>query len=195
MKEPAAEATRGCRSGDRIRRTPRSLPRIDRQGASTLTRRTHSKPRHPAGASFHESSTLPPMLAELEQLESDALAGLARRSSPMRTALEILADRLPRLEGPSQGDDATSEGCPARGEACCRQASQRGQDRSGSGLRRQAVRSACRGMSAGPAIDVTEPGLPGGGGCRHVLSRTIAEVAEVFARMGFEIAEGPRGRG
>ena len=45
--------------------------------------------------------------------------------------------------------------------------------------------------AAGPDIDVTEPGLHGGGGRRHVLSRTIAEVAEVFARMGFAIAEGP----
>lgn len=42
-----------------------------------------------------------------------------------------------------------------------------------------------------PSIDVTEPGLPGGTGCRHVLSRTIDEVAEVFRRIGFSIAEGP----
>ena len=30
---------------------------------------------------------------------------------------------------------------------------------------------------SGPVMDVTEPGLPGAEGCRHVLSRTIAEVA------------------
>jgi phenylalanyl-tRNA synthetase alpha chain len=45
--------------------------------------------------------------------------------------------------------------------------------------------------SSGPSIDVTEPGLSMGAGARHVLSRTIDEVAEVFARMGFTIAEGP----
>ncbi|MHC4126989.1 MAG: tRNA ligase subunit PheS family protein, partial [Planctomycetota bacterium] len=44
---------------------------------------------------------------------------------------------------------------------------------------------------AGPAIDVTEPGFPVGGGRRHVLSRTIDEVTEVFARMGFSVAYGP----
>ena len=44
---------------------------------------------------------------------------------------------------------------------------------------------------AGPLIDVTEPGLPVGEGRRHVLSRTIDEVVEVFARMGFSVAYGP----
>jgi phenylalanyl-tRNA synthetase alpha chain len=43
----------------------------------------------------------------------------------------------------------------------------------------------------GPAIDVTEPGLPLGQGRRHILTRTIAEIAEVFARMGFSVAHGP----
>lgn len=42
-----------------------------------------------------------------------------------------------------------------------------------------------------PAIDVTEPGLPEEIGCRHVLSRTIDEVAREFMRIGFSIAEGP----
>jgi phenylalanyl-tRNA synthetase alpha chain len=45
--------------------------------------------------------------------------------------------------------------------------------------------------SPGPAIDVTEPGLPVGRGRRHVLSRTIDEITEVFARMGFSVAYGP----
>jgi phenylalanyl-tRNA synthetase alpha chain len=44
---------------------------------------------------------------------------------------------------------------------------------------------------AGPAIDVTEPGLPPGLGQRHVLSRTTEEIADVFARMGFSVAYGP----
>ncbi|UCD76344.1 MAG: phenylalanine--tRNA ligase subunit alpha [Phycisphaerales bacterium] len=43
----------------------------------------------------------------------------------------------------------------------------------------------------GPAIDVTEPGLDCGGGRRHVISRTIDEIIEVFARMGFTVAYGP----
>ncbi|MGI9012834.1 MAG: phenylalanine--tRNA ligase subunit alpha [Phycisphaerales bacterium] len=43
----------------------------------------------------------------------------------------------------------------------------------------------------GPAIDVTEPGIPCGLGRRHVLSRTIDEITDVFARMGFSVAHGP----
>jgi phenylalanyl-tRNA synthetase alpha chain len=43
----------------------------------------------------------------------------------------------------------------------------------------------------GPWIDVTEPGLFMGEGRRHILSRTIDEITEVFARMGFSVAYGP----
>jgi phenylalanyl-tRNA synthetase alpha chain len=46
-------------------------------------------------------------------------------------------------------------------------------------------------VSTGPILDVTEPGLPLGQGRRHVLSRTIDEITEVFARMGFAVASGP----
>src|SRR5262245_32250375 len=44
---------------------------------------------------------------------------------------------------------------------------------------------------AAPRVDPTEPGLPMGTGRRHVLCRTIDEVVEVFARMGFSVADGP----
>ena len=47
------------------------------------------------------------------------------------------------------------------------------------------------GGGAGPRIDVTEPGIPVGEGRRHILSRTIDEITDVFARMGFRTAEGP----
>ncbi|HMN95637.1 MAG TPA: phenylalanine--tRNA ligase subunit alpha [Phycisphaerales bacterium] len=42
-----------------------------------------------------------------------------------------------------------------------------------------------------PAIDVTEPGIPAGLGRRHVLTRTIDEIVDVFGRMGFSVATGP----
>lgn len=45
--------------------------------------------------------------------------------------------------------------------------------------------------STGPVLDMTEPGLPMGQGRRHVLSRTIDEITDVFARMGFSVADGP----
>jgi phenylalanyl-tRNA synthetase alpha chain len=52
----------------------------------------------------------------------------------------------------------------------------------------QAIGSAA---AEGPTIDVTEPGLPMGTGRRHVLSRTIDEIVDVFARMGFSVVDGP----
>lgn len=42
-----------------------------------------------------------------------------------------------------------------------------------------------------PAVDLTEPGVAMGVGRRHVLSRTVDEVTEVFARMGFTAVTGP----
>lgn len=49
------------------------------------------------------------------------------------------------------------------------------------------------GGSAGPMLDVTEPGLVSSSrvGRRHIISRVIDELTEVFGRMGFEVAEGP----
>ncbi|MDZ4755422.1 MAG: phenylalanine--tRNA ligase subunit alpha [Phycisphaerae bacterium] len=44
---------------------------------------------------------------------------------------------------------------------------------------------------SGPQVDLTEPGSPVGLGRRHVLSRTIDEIIDVFARMGFAVASGP----
>lgn len=47
--------------------------------------------------------------------------------------------------------------------------------------------------SAGPVLDVTEPGeiTSSHVGRRHIISRVIDELTEVFGRMGFEVAEGP----
>ncbi len=42
-----------------------------------------------------------------------------------------------------------------------------------------------------PSIDVTEPGLELGEGRRHILSRTIDEIVDVFCQMGFAVADGP----
>lgn len=45
--------------------------------------------------------------------------------------------------------------------------------------------------STGPLLDVTEPGLPPRMGRLHVITQTINELIEVFARMGFDAVEGP----
>jgi phenylalanyl-tRNA synthetase alpha chain len=47
--------------------------------------------------------------------------------------------------------------------------------------------------ASGPLVDMTEPGLVESHavGRRHIIHRVRAELVEVFARMGFSVAEGP----
>lgn len=52
-------------------------------------------------------------------------------------------------------------------------------------------KSQAQGSAQGLPIDVTEPGIAQGEGRRHVISRTMDEITEVFARMGFSVAQGP----
>jgi phenylalanyl-tRNA synthetase alpha chain len=51
--------------------------------------------------------------------------------------------------------------------------------------------STAQAKTTGPAVDVTEPGLPTGMGRAHVISQTIGDLVEVFGRMGFDVATGP----
>lgn len=58
---------------------------------------------------------------------------------------------------------------------------------------RQGTLGAPAKQAAGPAIDMTEPGMLAsqGLGRRHIISRVRDELVEVFARMGFSVAQGP----
>ncbi len=42
-----------------------------------------------------------------------------------------------------------------------------------------------------PPLDITEPGLEAAPGRRHVITKTIDGITEVFGRMGFSVAYGP----
>lgn len=45
--------------------------------------------------------------------------------------------------------------------------------------------------SLAPQLDITEPAAPPRLGRRHVITQTMDELAEVFGRMGFDVAHGP----
>lgn len=45
--------------------------------------------------------------------------------------------------------------------------------------------------ATGPMVDVTEPGIEPAIGRAHIITRVRNELCEVFARMGFEVADGP----
>ncbi len=59
--------------------------------------------------------------------------------------------------------------------------------------RRAALGGSGNGGVAGPKLDMTEPGLIESHalGRRHIIMRVRDELVEVFARMGFEVAQGP----
>ena len=54
-----------------------------------------------------------------------------------------------------------------------------------------ATRAASAAKRKGAMLDVTEPAIPHTLGRRHVITRTMEELAEIFARMGFRVASGP----
>lgn len=128
------------------------------------------------------------MLADLDQLESEALAAL----TGVEDASGLEAWRIAYLGSKGQLKalapklkDVSKEDKPAVGKRLneVKKALEAAFEA------KQA--SAASAASTGPALDVTEPGVSMGAGARHVLSRTIDEVAEIFGRMGFSIAEGP----
>jgi phenylalanyl-tRNA synthetase alpha chain len=58
---------------------------------------------------------------------------------------------------------------------------------------RRSALGAAAPTATGPMVDVTEPGVHSstGVGRAHILTRVREELADVFARMGFAVAEGP----
>lgn len=128
------------------------------------------------------------MLNEIDQLESKAILELdsvksAEGLETWRIAYlgtkGALKGLMPRLK------DVSREEKPAVGK---RLNEIKGTLESAFNTRKDALASA---SLEGPVVDVTQPAPSMSDGRRHVLSRTIDEVTEVFARMGFASATGP----
>lgn len=131
------------------------------------------------------------MLDDLNQLESDALRDLEAVADA--DALEAwrvaYLGSKGRVRGIMSGlKDVPREEKPAVGK---RLNEVKTSIESAFETRRDAIESAAGSAPAGPTVDVTEPGLPVGLGRRHILTRTIDEISDVFGRMGFEPAAGP----
>lgn len=127
------------------------------------------------------------MLAELDALRTAALHALAAASAP--ASLE--AWRVEWLGASGRLKDAMA-GLKALS----------GSEKPAAGKRLNELKAALEAAfterkavvgarPSGPAVDVTEPGTPCGGGRQHVLTRTIDGIVEVFGRMGFSVVEGP----
>lgn len=130
------------------------------------------------------------MLESLDQLEREGLAGLAAASD----AAALEAWRLAYLGGSGKLKaamgalkDVPKDQKPAFGKrsnelkAALESAFEARKAALGGGTPR----------AAGAMIDVTEPGLAMEVGRSHIITRVRAELCEVFARMGFEVADGP----
>ncbi len=144
---------------------------------------------------------MPDMIEQLTQLESAGLAELAAAgdaaaveqwriaylgaAGKVKAAMGALKD-VPKEQKPTVGARANQvrvkleEAFKAKQEAA-----------GGGGVGGWGVGGGK--AASGPVIDVTEPGLgyATGVGRQHVITRVRNELVEVFARMGFEVAQGP----
>ncbi len=129
-------------------------------------------------------------IAELDDLEREALAGLAAAGGP--DALE--AWRIEYLGGKGKVKQIMGrmkEVAPADRPAFGQRANSLRVAVESAYEARKAEIGATHAKVRGPMLDVTEPALESTVGRKHVLSRTIDELVEVFARMGFSVASGP----
>ncbi len=130
-----------------------------------------------------------PALDELEQLQTQALAELSSAQDPaaieqwrikylgskgaVKNAMARLKD-IPRQEKPAYGKAANAL----------------------KGVLQDAFEEKIKGLgsagkSTGPKVDVTLPGARPRIGHHHLLTQTVNEICDIFARMGFEVAYGP----
>ena len=129
------------------------------------------------------------MIDQLDQLEREGLAGLdASRdaaaleawrltylggSGKLKAAMGLLKD-VPKDQKPAFGKRSNELKAALEGAYEARRAALGGPAK-----------------PAGPSVDVTEPALTPEIGRRHIILRVRAELCEVFAKMGFDVAEGP----
>ena len=129
------------------------------------------------------------MLAQLDELQTTALADLAAAADPDAVEAWRIAylgskgrfkAMMPGLKDVSKADK------PAVGKRLneVKVALE-------SGFEDRKAEIASSGAASGPQVDVTQPGGDLPDGRRHVLSRTIDEIVDIFGRMGFTTAEGP----
>lgn len=133
------------------------------------------------------------MLDQLEQTEKSALAELsaavdAAALESWRVAYLGTSGKLKALMGGLK--DVPKDQKPAVG---ARLNALKTALEAAHAARKEHVGGAAPSSVAGPMIDMTEPGLveSRGLGRAHIISRVRDELVEVFARMGFEVADGP----
>jgi phenylalanyl-tRNA synthetase alpha chain len=133
------------------------------------------------------------MLAALDQLEASALAELA--TTPDAASLEAWRITYLGAKGKLKAamgglKDVPPADKPAVGQ---RLNAVKVKLEEAFKSRQETLSSAPAPRDDGPLVDLTEPGLitASAVGRRHIITRVRDELVEVFARMGFSVAQGP----
>jgi len=133
------------------------------------------------------------MLAALDQLESAAIAELSGIGDP--AALEAWRISYLGAKGKLKAamgglKDVPPADKPAVGQ---RLNAVKVKLEEAFKARRESLAAAPAARDDGPQVDLTEPGLisTSAVGRRHIITRVRDELVEVFARMGFSVAQGP----
>ncbi|MBD9435384.1 phenylalanine--tRNA ligase subunit alpha [Pseudoxanthomonas sp. PXM03] len=131
-------------------------------------------------------------MSDIESLSTQALADIAAAPSP--DALEHLRVALLGKNGSVTTQLKQLGALPADQRKAAGEAINRARDAIGDALStRKAVLedAALDARLAGETVDVTLPGRNGTRGGLHPISRTLERIADIFGRLGYELADGP----
>ena len=131
-------------------------------------------------------------MAGIEELGRQALADIAAAGSP--EALEALRVSLLGKAGSITAQLKSLGALPADQRKAAGEAINRARDAIGEALatRKLELESAALDVRlATETIDVTLPGRNAARGGLHPVSRTLERITEIFARLGYELADGP----
>ena len=131
-------------------------------------------------------------MSDIESLTSQALAEIAAAGMP--EAIEVLRVALLGRHGSITAQLKQLGALPPEQRKTAGEAINRARDVITAALteRKRALDDAALDARvASGFIDVTLPGINGGRGGLHPVSRTLERIADIFGRLGFELADGP----
>ncbi|MGH8078408.1 MAG: phenylalanine--tRNA ligase subunit alpha, partial [Lysobacter sp.] len=131
-------------------------------------------------------------MSGIESLAEQALADIAAASTP--DAIEALRVSLLGKHGSVTAQLKQLGTLPAEQRKIAGEAINRARDvlTTALGERKNALEAAALDARlASESIDTTLPGINGARGGLHPVSRTLERIADIFGRLGFELADGP----
>lgn len=131
-------------------------------------------------------------MSEIDSLSNQALADIQAASSP--EALETLRVALLGKSGSITAQLKALGALPGDQRKAAGEAINRARDAIGAALSARKVTlddAALDAKLASQTIDVTLPGRDGARGGVHPISRTLERIADIFGRLGYELADGP----